>query len=76
MDFLVPIIKYNKFNIFIYIIKIAYILTFIFNIPYSIFFNDIFIPTFLGNISIFFASLTALIIIDIQTRIYKHNHKY
>lgn len=74
MDFLTPIINHKKFTIFNNSIKIIYILIFILYAPYEILINDILIPTFLGNISIFFASLIALFIVDLQTRIYKYKH--
>lgn len=74
MDFLVPIINHKKFSIFNNSIKIIYILIFILYAPYAILINDILKPTFLGNISIFFASLIALFIVDLQTRIYKYKH--
>lgn len=74
MDFLVSIINHKKFTIFNNSIKIIYILIFILYAPYEILINDILKPTFLGNISIFFASLIALFIVDLQTRIYKHKH--
>lgn len=74
MDFLIPIINNKKFIIFNNSIKIIYILIFILYAPYAILINDILKPTFLGNISIFFASLIALFIIDLQTRMYKYKH--
>lgn len=74
MDFLVPIINHKKLNVFNSSIKIIYILIFILYVPYTILINNIFKPTFLGNISIFFASLIVLFIVDLQTRIYKHKH--
>ena len=74
MDFLVPIINCKKLNVFNNSMKIIYILIFILYVPYTILINNIFKPTFLGNISIFFASLIALFIVDLQTRLYKHRH--
>ncbi len=74
MDFLVSIINHKKFTIFNNSIKIICILIFILYAPYAILINDILKPTFLGNISIFFASLIALFIVDLQTRIFKHKH--
>lgn len=74
MDFLVPIINHKKLNVFNNSIKIIYILIFILYVPYTILINNIFKPTFLGNISILFASLITLFIVDLQTRMYKHRH--
>lgn len=76
MDFLVPIINNKIFNIFNNSIKIIYILIFILSAPYAKLINDILKPTFLGNISIFFASLIALFIVDLQTRIYKYKRNH
>lgn len=74
IDFISPVFNNKKLLKFATIIKVIYIIVFLFIIPSNILVEDIVKPTFIGNIAILIASFFSLVTTDIQTKIYKRKY--
>lgn len=75
IDFITPVFNNHKIKHFAVLIKICYIIISVIAIPPSVLMVDILKPTITGNIAILIASITSLIMIDIQTKIYKYKSR-